>query len=60
MLLLSGCVTSSQQHEKVTNPVKSMQTRQQLKSEEDIEYFNKVQKNNSDAWIKINIMNNKY
>ena len=50
-LLFSGCVTTSKQAEKVNNPIQSMMIRQQLNSNENIKYFNEIQKNNRDAWI---------
>jgi len=51
IFLFSGCVTTSKQAERINDPVQSMMIRQQLKSNENIKYFDEIQKNNKDAWI---------
>ena len=43
-LLLSGCVIIQQEKHKISNPT-SIIIQEQLKSKNDIEYFNKIKEN---------------
>jgi outer membrane lipoprotein-sorting protein len=52
-LLLIGCAFKSM-HETVEDPIKSKEIEDQLKTQEDIDYWKKVKENNESAIIILN------